>query len=345
MPRLVLVVRVVSLLCLLAASVSPSPAVAADGETLDGVRARGILRCGVSEGVQGFSAKDSSGRWTGIDADFCRAVAAAALGDAAKVAFVPLRASARFPALNEGMVDLLARNTTWTLVRESALKIQFAGVLFYDTQAFLVPRSTRVQSVAALKGATVCVEKGTSTDDHVRSYSAENALALKPLVFDSAAETRKAFYNGLCAAYAADASHLATVRAQAPGGPESAIILPERIAKEPLGPALRGGDQSWATLVRWVLFSLLAAEELGVTRDNLQGRLRDPAVRRALIADEEASRSLGVDQNWTVRAVQSVGNYGEMFDRNLGSGSTLRLERGQNRLWTQGGLMYAPPMR
>uniref|UniRef100_UPI003F49247F amino acid ABC transporter substrate-binding protein n=1 Tax=Cupriavidus yeoncheonensis TaxID=1462994 RepID=UPI003F49247F len=345
MSHLALAVRAVLLLCLLAASGMLSPAYAADGETLAGVRARGMLRCGVSEGVPGFSARDTSGRWTGLDADFCRAVAAAALGDAAKVTFVPLRASARFPALNEGMVDILARNTTWTLAREAALRVQFAGVLFYDAQAFLVPRSAGAQNVAALKGATVCVEKGTSTDDHVRSYSAENGLALKPLVYDSAAEARKAFYGGLCGAYAADASHLAAVRMQAPAGPESALILPERIAKEPLGPALRGGDQNWATLVRWVLFSLLTAEELGVTRDNLQDRLHDPAVRRTLVADEEASRSLGVDRDWTVRAVQSVGNYGEMFERNLGSGSALRLERGQNRLWMQGGLMYAPPMR
>lgn len=345
MSHLALAVRAVLLLCLLAASGVLSPAHAADGETLAGIRARGILHCGVSEGVLGFSARDASGRWTGIDVDFCRAVAAAALGDAAKVTFVPLRASARFPALNEGMVDLLARNTTWTLAREGALKVQFAGVLFYDAQAFLVLRSVGAQNVAALKGATVCVEKGTSTDDHLRSYSAENALALKPLALNSAAEARKAFYGGMCGAYAADASHLAAVRLQAPGGPESAVILPERIAKKPLGPVLRGSDQSWATLVRWVLFSMLAAEEVGVTRDNLQARLHDPAVQRALIADEDASRSLGVDRDWAVRAVQSVGNYGEMFERNLGRGSPLRLERGQNRLWTQGGLMYAPPMR
>lgn len=345
MPHVALAVKVVLLLCLLDSGGVPSAAYAADGETLAGIRARGTLRCGVSEGVPGFSTRDVSGHWTGIDVDFCRAVAAAALGDAAKVAFVPLRASARFPALNEGVIDLLARNTTWTLVREGALKVQFAGVLFYDTQAFLVPRSAAVQNAAALKGATVCVEKGTSAADHVRLYSAENGLALKPLAFDSAAEAHKAFFGGVCGAYAADASHLAAVRTYAPGGPESTVILPARIAKEPLGPALRGGDQSWVTLVRWVLFSLLAAEELGVTRDNLQAHLSDPAVRRALVADEEVSRSIGVDREWAVRAVQSVGNYGEMFERNLGSGSALRLERGPNRLWTQGGLMYAPPMQ
>jgi general L-amino acid transport system substrate-binding protein len=318
---------------------------AADGDTMAQIKARGVLRCGVSEGVQGFSSRDASGRWTGIDADFCRAVAAAALGDAAKVAFVPLRASARFPALNEGMVDLLARNTTWTLLRESALRVQFAGVLFYDTQAFLVRASDGAQGAEDLKEGTVCVEKGTSTDDHLRAYSAEHGLNLKPLVLDSANEARTAFFAGRCKAYAADTSNLAAVRLQAPDGPQTAVILPERIAKEPLSPAVRGGDQGWATLVRWVLFSLVAAEELGVTRDTLQDRLADPAVQRALVADDAINRSLGVDRGWSVRAVQSVGNYGEMFDRNLGARTPLDLDRGANRLWTQGGLMYAPPMR
>jgi general L-amino acid transport system substrate-binding protein len=318
---------------------------AADGDTLVQIKSRGVLRCGVSEGVQGFSSRDASGRWTGIDADFCRAVAAAALGDAAKVVFVPLRASARFPALNEGMIDLLARNTTWTLLRESALRVQFAGVLFYDTQAFLVRASDGAQGAGDLKEGTVCVEKGTSTDDHLRAYSAEQGLNLKPLVLDSSNDARTAFFAGRCSAYAADTSHLAAVRLQAPGGPQTTVILPERIAKEPLSPAVRGGDQSWATLVRWVLFSLVAAEELGVTRDSLKDRLADPAVQRALVADDAINRSLGVDRGWSARAVQSVGNYGEMFDRNLGARTPLDLDRGPNRLWTQGGLMYAPPMR
>jgi general L-amino acid transport system substrate-binding protein len=325
-------------------SLALSSAHAADGDTLTQIRARGVLRCGVSEGIQGFSLRDATGRWTGIDADFCRAVAAAALGDAAKVAFVPLRASARFPALNEGMIDLLTRNTTWTLLRESALRVQFAGVLYYDTQAFLVRGSDGVQSAESLKDESICVEKGTSTDDHLRAYSAEHRLNLKPLVLESAGEARTAFFAGRCRAYAADTSHLVAVRLDAPDGPQSTVILPERIAKEPLSPAVRGGDQSWATLVRWVLFSLVSAEEVGVTRDNLEDRLADPAVQRALFADEPINRSLGVERGWTVRAVQSVGNYGEMFDRNLGSRSPLDLERGPNRLWTQGGLMYAPPM-
>jgi general L-amino acid transport system substrate-binding protein len=318
---------------------------AADGDTLAQIRARGILRCGVSEGVPGFSSKDGSGRWTGIDVDFCRAVAAAALGDPAKTAYVPLKASARFPALNEGIVDLLARNTTWTLLRESALKVQFAGVLFYDFQGFLVRRPSGARTAAELKGATVCVEKGTSTDVHLRAYSTDHQLDIRPLVLDSTADANAAFYAGRCSAYAGDSSLLVTVRAAAPNGPQSADILPGWIAKEPLGPVVRDGDQSWLTLVRWTLFALVSAEELGVTRSNLQSRLSDPAVRRALADDEETGRALGVERGWMVRAVQSAGSYGEMFERNLGSGTPLKLERGMNRLWTQGGLMYAPPVR
>lgn len=338
-------VRVVLTAGLLYLAVAAPHIHATDGDTLAQVKKRGVLRCGVSEGIEGFSARDAAGQWSGIDIDFCRAVAAAALGDATRVEFLPLKASARFPALGEGTIDLLARNTTWTLLREGALKVQFAGVLYYDTQGVMVRRPGGEQAMAGLKDATVCVEKGTSTDDHLRAYSAENHLNIKPLVLDSAAEARMAFFAGRCSAYAADASHLAAVRLQAPGGPQTTVILPERIASEPLSPAVRGGDQSWATLVRWVLFSLVIAEEFNVTRDNLQERLRDPAVQRALVAGDEIDRTIGAAHGWTVRAVQSVGNYGEIFDRNLGTHSPLRLERGPNRLWTQGGLMYAPPMR
>lgn len=339
------IVRAILMAGLLYLAVAAPGIRAADGDTLAQVKKRGVLRCGVSEGIEGFSIRDAAGLWSGIDVDFCRAVAAAALGDATRVDFVPLRASARFPVLAGGTIDLLARNTTWTLVREGALKVQFAGVLFYDTQAVMVRRPGGAQAVAGLKDTTVCVEKGTSTDDHLRAYSDENHLSIKLLVLDSATEARTAFFAGRCSAYAADASHLAAVRLSAPGGPQTTAILPDRIANEPLSPAVRGGDQSWATLVRWVLFSLLIAEELGVTRDNLPERLREPAVQRALIADEQIDRTIGADHGWTVRAVQSGGNYGEMFDRNLGARSPLRLERGLNRLWIQGGLMYAPPMR
>ena len=323
----------------------PSRVEAADGETVASVKARGVLRCGVSEGIAGFSAQDADGQWTGIDADFCRALAAAALGDANRVAFIPLKASARFPALQTRQIDVLSRNTTWTLLREGALKVQFAGVLFYDSQAFMVPAQSERQPIASLKGATVCVQKDTSTLDHLKAYSAANGLNIRPLVMDSAAESSRAFFVGRCAAYTADASYLHALRLHAPGGAAAFAILPERISKEPLGPVVRGGDEPWLTLVRWVLLTLIAAEEIGVTRENLPARMREPLVQQALVPDETVTRTLGVEPGWTLRALQSAGNYGEMFERNVGARSPLGLARGINGLWTNGGLMYAPPIR
>lgn len=310
------------------------------------MKSRGTLRCGVSQGIFGFSAKDASGRWTGFDVDFCRAVAAAALGDAAKVAFVPLKASARFPALQAGTIDLLVRMTTWTYRREADLKARFAGVLLYDGQGFMVPIKNAPNGVAGLKRVTVCVAKGTTSIQNLADYSGERGLGIEPLVIDdSAAGVADAFFAGRCGAFTSDASQLAAARLRAPGGPQAFAILPERISKEPLGPVVRGGDDDWLTVVRWVLFALVAAEESGVTRDNVLQRMRDPAAQRALGADDDTSKALRVAPGWAVRAVQSAGNYGEMFERNLGSASPLKLERGLNRLWTQGGLMYAPPMR
>lgn len=340
--------RIVStiLLGVLLALTGVSPgAEAADGETLINVKGRGVLRCGVSEGVTGFSSRDSAGQWTGMDVDFCRALAAAALGDRNKLEFVPLKASARFPALQTREIDVLSRNTTWTLLREGALKVQFAGVLFYDSQAFMVPAQGRYRSAASLDGATVCVQKDTSTLDHLIAYSRANGLNIKPLVMDSANESGRAFFAGRCAAYTADASYLNAIRLGAPGGAAAFAILPERISKEPLGPVVRGGDEPWLSLTRWVLLTLIAAEELGVTRENLQSRMREPAIRQALVPDDTVTRTLGVEPGWTLRALQSVGNYGEMFDRNVGAHSPLGLERGINSLWTHGGLMYAPPVR
>jgi general L-amino acid transport system substrate-binding protein len=318
---------------------------AATGETLAKVQSRGTLRCGVSEGIAGFSMQDAAGHWSGLDVDFCRAVAAAALGDASKVTFIPLRASARFPALMGGTIDLLARNATWTLVREAALNVQFAGVLFYDGQGFMVPAKRRIKTIAGLKGAAVCVEKGTTTEEQLAHYSNVNGLDLKPLVLDGMVDLIKAFFAGRCAALTGDAASLAATRVSAPGGPRAFLILPERISKEPLGPAVRAGDPAWLTLVRWVLNALVAAEELGITRENVRARMADPSMQRVLKASEEVSRALGTDRDWPMRAVESVGNYGEMFDRNLGRGSPLRLERGLNAPWTRGGLMYSPPFR
>lgn len=339
--RIIAILRAVVLLCLFV----PSGTYAADAMTLDKVQARGMLRCGVSEGIAGFSVRDAAGHWSGIDVDFCRALAAAALHDSNKVVFVPLKASVRFAALQIGAVDLLARNTTWTLLREGALEVQFAGVLFYDAQALMVRTQSGKQSVASLKGEVVCVQKDTSTEDHLRAYSQANSLDLKPLVMDSATELNRAFFAGRCSTYTADSSYLSALRARAPDGALAYTILPERISKEPLGPVVRGGDNRWLTLVRWVLFTLIAAEELGVTRENHRMRIRDPLVEDALVPDNTVTRTLGVEPGWTIRALESVGNYGEMFDRNLGAQSPLALERGINGLWTHGGLMYAPPMR
>lgn len=317
------------------------------GETLAQIRSRGSLRCGVSEGIAGFSAKDASGRWAGLDADFCRAVAAAALGDGEKVTFVPLRASARFPALQAGTIDLLARNTTWTLAREAGLKVQFPGILFYDGQALMVPAAGAVKSLARLNGATVCVEKGTTHEGNLIDYFGARGMSVTPLVVDSTAGVAEAFFGGRCAAYTSDASQLAAVRLSAPAG-RAFRILPERISREPLAPAVRSGDDEWSTLVRWVLFALVGAEEQGIRQDDaraIRGGAREAPWRLALVRDAELGKALGTDPDWALRAVQSVGNYGEIYERNLGAKSPLKLERGLNRLWTQGGLMYAPPAR
>lgn len=318
---------------------------AAPGETLAQAKARGTLRCGVSEGIAGFSSKDAAGRWSGLDVDFCRAVAAAALGDAGKVTFVPLGASARFPALKSGGIDLLARNTTWTSGREAALKLMFAGILYFDGQAFMVPVKGGAKTLAALKGATVCVEKGTTSSQNLAEFSRARGLGLEPLTIDSSVDVADAFFAGKCRAFTSDSAQLAAARVRAPGGPRAFAILPERISREPLGPVVRQGDDDWFTLVRWVLFALVGAEEAGITRENVSKRQGDPITLRQLGASEEFGRALGTDANWAVRAVQSVGNYGEMFERNVGQGSPLKLERGLNNLWSRGGLMYAPPMR
>jgi general L-amino acid transport system substrate-binding protein len=327
------------LLCLV------GPGAARAGDALDAVKARGTLRCGVSDGIAGFSVKDATGRWIGMDADFCRAVAAAALGSPEKVQFVPLTASSRFPALQAGAIDLLVRQTTWTLGREIALKARFAGVLLYDGQGFMVRANDPARSVAALAGATVCVEKGTTHAENLADHFAALGVAVQALVINSAADLAAAFFAGRCRAYSSDASQLAAARASAPGGPGGFVILDERISKEPLAPVVKGGDEGWATLVRWVVFVLIAAEEQGVTRANAATRLREPALKRTLGAADEFSKPLGVEPGWALRVLQSTGNYGELFERNVGSGSALKLERGLNRPWTQGGLLYAPPMR
>lgn len=338
------------ILFLLAAALSMAPGLnpsATAGDTLAQVQTRGMLRCGVSEGIIGFSAKDATGRWSGLDADFCRAVAAAALGDFNKVTFVPLRASARFPALRSGTIDILVRNTPWTLSREAELKVQFAGILFYDGQGFLVPSASGVTSVPQLNGKTVCVEKGMIHERILTDHFTAQAMRVTLLPIDSTAGVADALLAGRCQAYTSDTSQLAAARLRAPAG-QSFHMLPERISKLPMGPVVRSGDDGWLSLVRWVLFALVAAEEHGITRDNIRATREstgNPALRRALGTDREFSDALGVDPEWAMRAVEAGGNYGELFERNLGAQSQLKLERGLNRLWTQGGLMYAPPFR
>ena len=333
------------IICIMIAS---APSVCLSGETLKKVRSKGVLRCGVSEGLPGFSIKDAKGRWTGMDADFCRAVAAAVFGDPEKVDFVALAPSERFPALRSGGIDLLSRNTTWTIGREAGLGVRFVGALFYDGQGFMVRQAKKLPAISGLKGATICVEKGTTSQDNLADHFRARNLKDQPLVFDSLEETKKAFVSGKCKAYTSDRSQLAAIRSELPGGSKAYAILPGKISKEPLGPAVRQQDEEWFTLVRWVLFALIEAEEQGVTKTNIHSKAREkgkPNQERFLGLAGNFGKMMGTNNDWVVRVVESVGNYGEMFDRNLGKGSPLNLERGANSLWSQGGLMYAPPFR
>ncbi len=318
------------------------------GETFNRLRSKGFIHCGVSEGLPGFSIKDTSGRWTGLDADFCRAVAAAVFGDPEKVTFVPLQAAQRFPALRMGNIDLLSRNTTWTIGREAGLGVLFAGTLYYDGQGFMVRRARGVNKVADLKGATICVEKGTTSQENLADYFQSKRWNYKPLVIESIVQQQEAFTKGQCKAFSSDLSHLAAMRLQAPGGPKAYSLLSVQISREPLGPVVRRGDEEWFTLVRWVLFALIEAEDLGVTQKNVRTKAKEkdqPELERFLGTSGNFGKALGVSNDWTVRIIESVGNYGEMFERNLGKGSPLGLERGPNRLWNKGGLLYAPPFR
>ncbi|HEY9199743.1 MAG TPA: amino acid ABC transporter substrate-binding protein [Gammaproteobacteria bacterium] len=323
------------------------------GDTLNGIKARDVLRCGVSEGIAGFSEQDKTGRWTGLDADFCRAVAVAVLGDAEKVEFMPLKSSTRFPALQAGRIDLLVRNTSWTLAREASFNVQFPAILYFDGQGFMVPKAAKITKLADLRGATVCVEKGTTHIDNLLEYFDAHGLAITPLVIDSADEVAAAFFAGRCKAYSSDASQLAAMRLRAPagaGGPDAFRILSERISKEPLAPVVAAGDQQWITLVRWVLYTLVLAEEHGITRDNVATKWPEFKQRKIkswkLAGGIEANygQLMGATENWGQGVIAAVGNYGEMYERNVGGKSPLRIERGLNRLWNDGGLMYAPPV-
>jgi general L-amino acid transport system substrate-binding protein len=316
------------------------------GDTLTRIKARGDVRCGVSDGIQGFSFKEPDGQWSGMDADFCRALAATVLGDAGKVDFVSLAAPARFPSLKAGEIDVLARNTTWTLEREATLAVMFAGILYYDGQSFLVSAKNNVQDISRLNGASICVVKGTTHESNLADYFRSRNWSYRPVIVESQAKAAEDLFSGKCEAFTSERPQLTAMRLKAPGGPEEYLILPEQISKEPMGPVVRRGDDEWFTIVRWVLFSLIRAEETGITQSNVRSRLEsdmDPRARRLLELDDIISKALTIPPGWVTRVLERVGNYGEMFERNLGSQSPLKLERGLNRLWTQGGLMYSPP--
>jgi general L-amino acid transport system substrate-binding protein len=327
-------------------AVLPFCSAADASDTLTRTKARGQVRCGVSDGILGFSLKEADGRWSGMDADFCRAMAAAVLGDPGKVEFVSLAAAGRFPSLKAGEVDVLVRNTTWTLEREATLEVMFAGILYFDGQSFLVSAKNNGQDLSQLNGATICVVKGTTHEGNLADTFRARGWSYQPVIVESQAKAAETLFSGQCQAFTSERPQLTTLRLKAPGGPEAYLILPEQISKEPMGPVVRRGDDEWFSIVRWVLFALIRAEETGLTRSNVRSRLEsdtDPLARRWLELDGVISKAMAIPPGWATRALECVGNYGEMFERNLGSQSVLQLERGLNRLWTQGGLMYSPP--
>lgn len=317
------------------------------GKTLDAVKARGSVTCGVNTSAPGFSAADSQGKWTGLDVDFCRAVAAVVLGDANKVKYVPLNSQQRFAALQAGEIDVLSRNTTWSLSRDAALGVVFTAINYFDGQGFMVPKKLNVDNAKKLNNATVCVQAGTTSEKNVADYFAANGMKYKTVVFDTAEAIQSAFFAGRCQVYTSDMSDLAGARTKAPN-PTDYVILPQVISKEPLGASVRRGDDEWFQIVRWTQFAMLDAEENGITQANVdaqKAQSKDPNVQRLLGVTEDTGKLLGVDREWVYRIVKQVGNYGESFERNLGPKTPVNLPRGVNNLWNKGGLMYAPPVR
>ena len=328
---------------LLAFGLSPVAAHAA-APTLDTVKAHGVVRCGVSTGFPGFSLPDSQGVYRGLDVDVCRAVAAATLGDAGKVQYVPLTAVQRFTALQSGEVDVLARNATWTYTRTAQLGLTFTGVNYYDGTGFMVAKASPVAHVKDLSGATICVQAGTDTLLGVQDYFSRNKLKFSLVTFENVDTMKAAFVGGRCDAVTSDSTQLIGIRSSLPAGTEYRL-LPEIVTKEPLSPAVRGGDDQWANIVRWSFFAMVNAEELGLTSENVKAEAAsstDPNVQRLVGKTGDLGKMLGLDPAWALNVVAQVGNYGESFQRNL---EPLGVERGINRLWRDGGLMFAPPLR
>ncbi|CUB07288.1 MULTISPECIES: amino acid ABC transporter substrate-binding protein [Tepidiphilus] len=317
------------------------------GQTLDTVLKRGVLHCGVSDGLPGFSYTDASGNYAGIDADFCRAVAAALFGDAKKVKFTPLTAKERFTALQSGEIDVLSRNSTWTISRDVGMGMSFTGVTYYDGQGFLVNKKLGVKSARELDGATVCIQAGTTTEMNLSDYFRTNGMKYTPVTYEKSDESAKALESGRCDVLTSDQSQLYAQRIKL-ANPDDYVVLPEVISKEPLGPVVRQGDSEWFNVVRWTLFALVAAEEYGITSANVDQMAKtstNPEVRRLLGLDTDFGKDMKLKKDWAYQIVKQVGNYGEMFERNVGKGSPLKIERGLNAQWNKGGLQYAPPFR
>ncbi|MSQ54027.1 MAG: amino acid ABC transporter substrate-binding protein [Betaproteobacteria bacterium] len=312
--------------------------------TLDAVKAKGHVQCGVNTGLAGFSQPDSKGVWKGLDVDVCRAVAAAVFGDANKVRYTPLTAQQRFTALQSGEVDVLSRNTTWTITRDTSLGLNFVGVNYYDGQGFMVPKKLNIKSAKQLNGATICVQPGTTTELNLADYFRANRMSFKPVVIEKLEEVTNAYFSGRCDVFTTDVSGLVSIRAARSQTPGDHIILPEVISKEPLGPAVRHGDDKWFDVVKWAMFAMLEAEEMGLTSKTIDQALasKDPGVQRFVGATGDIGKMLALDNRWAFNIVKQVGNYAESFDANL---KPLGFERGLNNLWTHGGLMYSPPIR
>jgi len=332
------------LLKLSAASILAIGAYGIQADTLSDVQAKGSLSCGVSTGLVGFSSADSTGTWKGLDVDVCRAVAAATLGDAKKVKFVPLTAKERFTALQSGEIDMLSRNTTWTLTRDASLGLNFAGVNYYDGQGFMVKKSLGVNSVNELDGATFCLQAGTTTELNLADYFRSHGMKYNSSLADTSAQSRNGFETDRCDVLTSDQSQLYALRTTLKD-PSSAIVLEDVISKEPLGPVVRQGDDKWFNIVKWSLNAMITAEELGVTSKSAYGRSNNPEVNRLLGNSGKLHDYLGLDKKWAFNIVSQVGNYSEAFERSIGKNTPLNISRGLNALWSNGGLLYSPPFR
>ncbi|MBD0415746.1 amino acid ABC transporter substrate-binding protein [Oryzicola mucosus] len=335
---------------IISAAILSIAATAASAATLDDVKARGTLKCGVNTGLAGFAAPNDKGEYSGFDVDYCRAVAAAIFNDPNKVEYTPTSAKDRFELLANGSIDLLARNSTWTLSRDSSLKFNFTGINYYDGQGFMInaKKIPGVNSALQLSGAAVCVQTGTTTELNLADYFKANNLQYNPVVFEKLEEVNAAYDSGRCDVYTTDQSGLYAIRLSLTA-PDDHVVLPEIISKEPLGPLVRQGDDQWFDIVKWVGFALVDAEELGITQANVEEMKgsANPEIKRMLggEANSKFGTDLGLSEDWVVNIVKGVGNYGEIFERNIGAGSPLKIARGLNALWTKGGIQYAPPIR